>query len=153
MFIKYILSDCIKLYGKVTLISLIKSFLNPSFRACFFVRCAQFSPKFLFWFFRSILVSFCNIDYGRGCKIGKGLLLPHPIGIVFGGGCIIGDNLTIYQNVTIGTKKNKYPIIGDNVTIYCNSVVVGKVILGSDCIIGALSFIDKNISEKEVYKK
>lgn len=153
MFIKYIISDYRRLYRESGFKGFIKALLNPSFRACFFIRCAQCSPSVLFWVFRSILISFCNIDFGRGCKVGEGLLLPHPIGIVLGGGAVIGGNLTLYQNVTIGMKNNGYPIVGDNVTIYCNSVVVGKVIIGSCSVIGALSFVDKDVTEKEVYKR
>lgn len=153
MFFKYVRSDFLRLYSKFSLKNFLKCLVNPSFRACVLVRCAQSSPSFLFWFFRGILVSFSNIDFGKGCEIGEGLLIPHPIGIVFGGGCVIGNNFTIYQNVTLGNKGGLYPVIDDEVTIYCNSVVVGKVNLGKEVTIGALSFVDKDISAGEVFKR
>lgn len=152
MLSRYIKSDFIRLYGKMSFKNIIKSFLNPSFRACVLVRCAQTSPDYLFWIFRGLLISFSNIDFGRGCKIEEGLLIPHPIGIVFGGGCKIGKNFTIYQNVTLGSKKGFYPTIQDDVIIYCNSVVVGKVLIENEVVVGALSFVDKDISAKEVFK-
>ena len=152
MFFKYIYSDFLRLYSEFSFKNLIKCLLNPSFRACVLVRCAQRSPGFLFWFFRGILVSFSNIDFGKGCEIGEGLLIPHPIGIIFGGGCKIGNNFTIYQNVTLGNKKGKYPKIGNNVIIYCNSVVVGEISLQNDVVIGALSFVDMDLKIGAVFK-
>ena len=80
--------------------------------------------------------------------IGKGLLLPHPTGIVIGEGVKIGNDCTIYQNVTLGRKtKNyaEYPIIGNNVIVYCNSVIIGNVTIGDNCIIGCNSTVLKSI--------
>ena len=105
---------------------------------------------------------FCeNIIYYRfGCeisgeaKIGEGLCIPHPIGIVIGTGAKIGKNTVIYQNVTIGRKCKEigeYPEIGNNVVIYTNSVIVGNVKIADDIIIGANSVITKDITEKGTY--
>lgn len=81
-------------------------------------------------------------------QIGKNLILPHPIGIVIGAEVKIGDNVTIYQNVTLG-RKNKdiaeYPTIGNNVTIYCNSVLVGDISIGDNTIIGCNSTVLKSV--------
>ena len=138
-------SDFMKSYKIFTLSNSIKFLINPATRVTLFIRCAQFSPGCLFWIFRNLLITFFNIDFGKGCKIGYGLRVPHPIGIVFGGGSIIGNDFTIYQNVTIGNKRDYYPKINDNVTIYCNSVVVGKIVVENNVIIGALSFVDKSL--------
>lgn len=151
-FRKAIETDFIKSYKKLTIVNFIKFLINPSSRATFFVRCAQFSPNMFFWLFRNILITFYNIDFGKGCKIGYGLRIPHPIGIVFGGGCIIGSDFTIYQNVTIGNKNNAYPIIKDNVIIYCNSVIVGKIIIDDNVIVGALSFVDKSLTKGKIVR-
>lgn len=76
-------------------------------------------------------------------NIGLGLKLPHPIGVVVGDGVVIGDNVRIFQNVTLGggrigdAKAKNYPIIGNNVTIFSGAVVVGRVCIGSDSVIGA----------------
>lgn len=151
-FKKAVKSDFIKSYKELNFVTFIKYLINPACRAAFFVRCAQFSPNILFWLFRNILITFYNIDFGKGCKIGYGLRIPHPIGIVFGGGGVIGNNFTIYQNVTIGNKKDSYPLIKDNVTIYCGSVVVGEIIIENNVVIGALSFVDKSLTEGKVFK-
>lgn len=59
----------------------------------------------------------------------------------------IGDSFTIYQNVTVGVDAGGKPSIGDNVTIYPGAVVVGKIMLNNNCIVGANSFLNKTVSE------
>lgn len=82
--------------------------------------------------------------------IGKNLTLPHPIGIVIGEGAKIGNNVIIYQNVTIGRKNRnvpKYPIIEDNVIIYCQSTIIGDITIGKNSIIGSNSVVLENVPE------
>ena len=88
--------------------------------------------------------------YGIECstrKIGFGLMLPHPRNIIISAE-VIGDNVQINQNVTIGgnMKKTinrgfddiqKLPRLGNNVVIYTNSVIGGPVIINDNVIIGA----------------
>lgn len=62
----------------------------------------------------------------------------------------IGSNCCIYQGVTIGTSKrydDKYPIIGNNVTIYAGAVVVGKIKVGDNAVIGANSVVLNDVLE------
>ena len=84
--------------------------------------------------------------------IKKNIRFPHPIGIVIGEGVKIGDNCTIYQNVTIGRKnkeKAEYAEIGDNVTIYCNSTIIGNIRIGNNAIIGCNSVVIRDVKEGE----
>lgn len=84
--------------------------------------------------------------------IGNNPFFPHPLGIVIGEGTRIGDNCTIYQNVTIGRKDksdSRYPVIGNNVTIYCNSSIVGNVKIGHNAIIGCNSVVLRDVKEGE----
>ena len=80
----------------------------------------------------------------------SGIIFPHPIGIVIGKGVKIGNNCTIYQNVTIGTKEitswenAPYPSIGNNVTICANSILFGDISIGDNCLIGAGSVVFKS---------
>ena len=79
---------------------------------------------------------------------------PHPLGIVIGEGVIMKDNVTIYQNVTIGRKhKNipEYPIIEEDVIIYANSVICGDIVLKKGTIIGANSVVLKDTEENGIY--
>lgn len=75
--------------------------------------------------------------------IGDGIKFPHPVGIVIGTGAIIGKNVMIFQNVTLGGarigdyRENNYPTIGNNVVIFAGAVIVGKVSIGDNATIGA----------------
>jgi serine acetyltransferase len=81
---------------------------------------------------------------------------PHPIGIIIGQYVIIGRDCIIYQNVTIGTKSledamnRKYPQIGNNVYIGANAVIIGNITIGNNVIIGAATFVNKNISDNAI---
>ena len=83
-------------------------------------------------------------------NISSKIKFPHPLGVVIGEGVTIGKNCCIYQNVTIGQKDNKYPKIGNNVIIYANSVLVGDISIGDNCIIGANSFVNKSFPENSI---
>ena len=92
----------------------------------------------------------CDFPLGNA-KIENNLFLAHNgLGIVVSSEVIIGKNCKIYQNVTIGAGKDGYPEIGNNVTIYSNSVVIGKIKIGDNSIIGACSFVNKDIEPNTI---
>jgi serine O-acetyltransferase len=73
-------------------------------------------------------------------RIGGGLYFPHPVGIVIGRGVSIGNFVTIYQNVTIGSRgtgQDAYPHVGSNVTVFANVVLAGHVVLPGESIVSA----------------
>ena len=79
------------------------------------------------------------------------LLLPHPYGVVIHSYSKIGSNCIVYQNVTIGSDKNgNVPVIGNNVVIFPGAVLIGKISIGDNCIVGANSFVNRNFSENLV---
>ena len=82
--------------------------------------------------------------------VGKGLNIVHGSGVYLN--CeSIGNNLTVYQNVTLGHgKKNSrtgkaIPIIEDNVTIYTGAIIVGGITLHEGCVVAANSFVNKDV--------
>ena len=89
-----------------------------------------------------------GIDIHPGAKIGKSFFIDHGTGIVIGETTIIGDNVKIYQGVTLGAlsvnkgeaKSKRHPTIEDNVIIYS-----GATILGGDTVIGKVSVIGGNV--------
>lgn len=96
-----------------------------------------------------------------GCEIspyatiGGGIFIPHSLGIVIGHECVIGKNCEIFQNVTIGSNRKikngrLMPIIGDNVSINSGAVIVGSITIGDNVIIGANSFVDKDVPSNVV---
>jgi len=89
-----------------------------------------------------------GIDIHPGAVIGKRFYIDHGTGIVVGETCVIGDDVKIYQGVTLGAlsvrkkeaSKKRHPTIEDKVTIYA-----GATILGGDTVIGRLSTIGGNV--------
>lgn len=83
-------------------------------------------------------------------KVGRGFEAIHPTGIVIGR-CTIGENFTMFQNSTIGVNKHGdesmglSPTIGNNVIVYCNCCICGSISIADETVIGANSFVNKDI--------
>lgn len=97
-----------------------------------------------------------GIDIHPGATIGKYFFIDHGTGIVVGETSIIGNNVKIYQGVTIGalstrggqklSGKKRHPTICDNVTIYANaSILGGETVIGENTVIGGNAFITRSI--------
>lgn len=88
--------------------------------------------------------------------ISESVKFPHPTSIVIGAGVEIGENVTIYQNVTIGgarigdAKKNNYPIIGNNTIIFSGAVLIGEITIGENVIIGANSVVNVDVPDSHL---
>ncbi|MCH5303746.1 MAG: serine acetyltransferase [Ruminococcus sp.] len=99
-----------------------------------------------------------GIDIHPGATIGKYFFIDHGTGIVIGETTVIGNNVKIYQGVTLGglsTRKGqqlkgvkRHPTIGDNVTIYSNtSILGGETVIGNNVVVGGNAFIIQSIPE------
>lgn len=85
-------------------------------------------------------------DIPLNCKLGGGLLLPHPNGIVIHPDAVIGPNCLIFQQVTIGTVAGKSPpVIGGHVDIGAGAKILGNVSIGDDANIGANAVVLINV--------
>ncbi len=89
-------------------------------------------------------------DIHPGATIGKGFFIDHATGVVIGETSIIGDNVSIFQGVTLGgvsaeKGKKRHPTIGDNVTIGAHAVVLGDIKIGDNVKIGAGSVVVKDV--------
>jgi len=88
---------------------------------------------------------FTGIEIHPGAQIGKRLFIDHGMGVVIGETCRIGDNVTIYQGVTLGgtgkEKGKRHPDIGDNVLIAAGAKVLGNIKINSNVNIGANSVV------------
>ncbi|MEA2106037.1 MAG: serine O-acetyltransferase EpsC [Bacteroidota bacterium] len=95
-----------------------------------------------------------GIDIHPGAKIGKSFFIDHGTGIVIGETADIGENVKIYQGVTIGAlnvKKNesktkRHPTIEDNVIIYSGTTILGgKTVIGHDSVVGGNVWLTKSV--------
>ena len=99
-----------------------------------------------------------GIDIHPGATIGKYFFIDHGTGIVIGETTVIGDNVKIYQGVTLGAlatrggqklkNQKRHPTILDNVTIYSGaSILGGETVVGKDVVVGGNAFITKSIPD------
>jgi len=80
----------------------------------------------------------CGCDIPINCRLGGGLLLPHPSGVVIHPDAVIGPNCLIFQNVTLGTVEGEGPPrIGGHVDIGAGAKILGNVAIGDHAKIGA----------------
>jgi serine O-acetyltransferase len=90
-----------------------------------------------------------GIEIHPGAIIGKGLFIDHGNGVVIGETTLLGDNVTLYQGVTLGgTGKEtgkRHPTIGNNVMISAGAKILGSVTIGDNTKIGAGSVVLKQI--------
>ena len=84
-----------------------------------------------------------GIEIHPGAKIGKGFFIDHGTGVVIGETTIIGDNVTLYQGVTLGGKR--HPTIGNNVMISVGAKVLGSFTVGDNSKIGAGSVVIEEV--------
>mgnify|MGYP001306807761 CR=1 FL=1 len=90
-----------------------------------------------------------GIEIHPGAKIGRRLFIDHGMGVVIGETCEIGDDVTIYQGVTLGgtgnEKGKRHPTIKDHVLIATGAKVLGSIVIGEHSKIGAGSVVLKDV--------
>jgi serine O-acetyltransferase len=90
-----------------------------------------------------------NIEIHPGAKIGKGVFIDHGAGVVIGETAEVGDNVTMYQGVTLGgtgkERGKRHPTIGNNVVIGAGAIILGNITIGDNSRIGAGSVVVKSV--------
>lgn len=127
--------------------------LYASFRALLYYRIAHKFWKGRHYFLARAIsqhaVHTTGIEIHPGAEIGRGLFIDHGTGVVIGETSIIGDDVTLYQGVTLGgtgkDKGKRHPTIGSNVMIGAGAKVLGPITIGDNCRIGAGSVVLKNV--------
>jgi len=98
-------------------------------------------PRMICYFNRLLT----GVDVHPGATIGEGLFIDHATGVVIGETCIIGNNVTLYQGVTLGgtgkEKGKRHPTIGNNVVVASGAKVLGSFTVGDNSKIGAGSVV------------
>lgn len=83
-------------------------------------------------------------------SIAEDVIFPHPCGVVIGEGVAIESGCTIYQEVTLGQNRDGYPHLGRGVIVYAGAVVVGKVKVGDNVVIGANAVVTENVPANSI---
>jgi serine O-acetyltransferase len=92
-----------------------------------------------------------GIEIHPGARLGRRLFIDHGMGVVIGETSVIGDDVTLYQGVTLGgTGKEhgkRHPTLEDNVVVGGGAKILGNIIVGKNCRIGAGSVVLRNVPE------
>lgn len=92
------------------------------------------------------------VDIHPGAKIGKGIVIDHATGVVIGETAVVGDNVTILHNVTLGgtgkVSGDRHPKIGDGVFLGAGAKVLGNIRIGDGAKIGAGSVVLKEVPSR-----
>jgi len=99
-----------------------------------------------------------GIDIHPGAQIGRSFFIDHGTGTVIGETTVIGDNVKLYQGVTLGALSfpkdgcgslirgvKRHPTLEDNVTVYANATILGDITIGANSIIGSNVWIKGSV--------
>ena len=102
--------------------------------------------------------SVTGIDSHPGARIGKGFFIDHGTGVVIGETAVLGEQVRIYQGVTLGAVsfpkdacgalikgQKRHPTIGNNVIIYSGASVLGDIIIGDNSVIGGNVWLTESL--------
>ncbi len=100
-----------------------------------------------------------GIDIHPGAEIGTHFTVDHGTGVVIGATCIIGNNVKLYQGVTLGAKSfplapdgtpikgiPRHPILKDNVIVYSNATILGRVTVGEGAVVGGNLWVTEDVA-------
>ena len=134
----------------------------PGVKAVFFHQISNFFYKAGFDLIARIISQtirfFTGIEIHPGAKIGKNLFIDHGMGVVIGETSEIGDNVTIYHNVTLGGSspsidserqrhEKRHPTIGNDVVIGSGAQIIGPIKVGNNSRIAANAVVVKDVPE------
>ena len=119
--------------------------LAPRCQALVLFRLSQLPSRALAAIARRVNYTRNGCDIAIDVKIGGGLQLPHPVGVVIGPGVVIGRRCTIRQHATLGRGGSGDPTVGDDVTIGIGAVIFGAVTIGDRAQIAAYAVVRDDV--------
>jgi len=125
---------------------------NASMHANVLVRLIQGTPLYTTWFWRRLLIALHASDVQPHCRIGPGLRMPHPVGVMVGH-AMIGRDAVLQHNISIAAVTFNWRSggspgfvqLGDDVTIFPGTVIAGRLAVGDGAVIGANSLVVRDI--------
>ncbi len=107
-----------------------------------------------------------GIDIHPGATIGTHFTVDHGTGVVIGATCIIGNNVKLYQGVTLGAKSfcldengnpvkgiPRHPILGNNIVVYSNATILGRITIGDNVVIGGNIWVTNDVPAGSVIRQ
>ena len=137
-------------------------FFNSSFRLLFNHRLSKYWMNrgskvgaYISTYYKSKQLLKRSCDISNKSDLGRGIVFPHPIGIVIGEDVVIGENARIYQNVTFGShgkynRPRQYPKTGANIIVYAGAVIVGDILIGHNVTVGANAFVNRDVPDNAI---
>ena len=133
----------------------IECLIHPSFIVKIYYKISHFLYLKKFYFLARYLSYKAKrktgIEIHPGATIGKNLFIDHGSGVVIGETTIIGDNVTLFHGVTLGTTGKeigkRHPTIKNNVLIGANATILGNLIIGQNSKVGAGAVVLKDVKE------
>jgi serine O-acetyltransferase len=99
--------------------------------------------------FRAHHLTGCDIH--PGATIGKRFFIDHATGVVIGETAIIGDDVSLFQGVTLGgvsfNKGKRHPTLGNHVVVGCGAAILGNITIGNNVRVGAGSVVLKDVPD------
>lgn len=116
----------------------------------FFISKRDIFSRFILGYLRYTQTTKRNCQISYKAKIDKTVSFPHPLGIIIGDNVVVGKNVKIWQQVTLGShgKKEKlldYPIIEEDVKIFFGAKIIGGIRIGKGAVIGANALVNKDV--------
>lgn len=127
--------------------------LYPGLQAIVFHRIAHLLYKLKIPIFPRLVSQFSRhitgIEIHPAARIGKGFFIDHGMGVVIGETAIVGDNVLLYQGVTLGgtgkEKGKRHPTLGNNIVVGAGAKILGNITVGDNSYIGANAVVIKDV--------
>jgi serine O-acetyltransferase len=105
--------------------------------------------RFLGRYISQLARFFTGIEIHPGAEIGRRLFIDHGMGTVIGETSVVGDDVTLYQGVTLGgtgkEKGKRHPTLGNNISIGSGAKLLGNITIGDNCRVGAGSVVLRSV--------
>lgn len=128
-------------------------FLYPGLHAVWCHRLSHWlwlhGMRFLARYVSQIARLFTGIEIHPGAELGRRLFIDHGMGTVIGETAVVGNDVTLYQGVTLGgtgkEKGKRHPTLGNNISIGSGAKLLGNITIGDNCRVGAGSVVLRNV--------
>lgn len=134
--------------------------LYPGPKAILFHRISHFLYNCKFYFLARFVSEFSRwltgIEIHPGAQLGQRLVIDHGMGLVIGETAVVGNDCILFHGVTLGGMKfdpvKRHPTLGNKVLVGAGAKVLGPIVIGDECRIGANAIVYKDLPEKSIVR-